>query len=145
MTEITSSSKDNQKLKKKLKRFQKEKIDKAARFEKNLNTEKAFQRKRKQFIIKTKKEIEVEKEVEKEREELAEKQKLAGLFEMRNDFENKFDLLSTVTKQYHDKEEYVNHLDNLKENNEDLENRLKNLMEEINLKRKIDLVKLNLI
>jgi len=139
MTEIASSSKDNQKLKKKLKRFQKEKIDKEARFEKNLNVEKAFQRKRKQFIIKTKKEIEVEREIEKEREELAEKQKLAGLFEMRNDFENKFDLLSTVSKQYHDKEEYVNHLDSLRENNEDLENRLKNLMEEINLKRKIDL------
>jgi len=139
MAGITSSSKENQKLKKKIKKFQKERVDKEVRFEKNLNTEKAFQRKKKQFIIKTKKEIEVEKEQEKERDELAEKQKLAGLYELKNDFENKFELLSTVSKQYYNKEEYVNHLDNLQENNEDLENKLRSLQEEINLKRKIDL------
>jgi len=114
MAGVTKTSKENQKLYKRVKKAQKEHKDKEIKFEQNVDVEKIFQRKRRQFIIKTKKEIEQEKQREKERQEQEEREKLQDLFEMKQEYENHFDLLSTVSKQYHDKEEYVNHLDNLR-------------------------------
>jgi len=114
MVGVTKSSKENQKLFKRIKKVQKEHRDKEAKFEQNVDVEKIFQRKRKQFIIKTKKEIEQEKQREKEMEEQEKREKLNYLFEIKQGYENNFDLLSMVSKQYHDKEEYVNHLDNLR-------------------------------
>lgn len=113
MVDIKKTKKDNQKLAKRLKERRKEKNLKEQNFEDNLELERAYQKKRKNFIIKTKKEIEREKQREKEKQEEIEKQKLDILLDEKRGFEENFDLLSTVAKKYEDKEEYLFHLENL--------------------------------
>lgn len=114
MGEMAKTSKVNRKQMKRLKETRKEQNMKELKFEENLEIEKAYNKKRKVFIIKTKKEIELEKQKEKANQEELEKRNLFSLFEEKRELEEKFDLMSTVSKQYEDKIEYVAHLDNLK-------------------------------
>jgi len=136
---MKKASKKNRKLLGKIRRNQEVKRLKDEQFEGNLEIEKAYQKKKKAFIIKTKKELELEKQKEKEKVEQLEKDKLYGLYELKNEFEANFDLLSTVSKKYSDKEEYVAHLETLQRNNEELEVKVSYVTEEINLKKNIDL------
>jgi hypothetical protein len=113
MAVMQKTTKNNQKLVKKIKERRKEKVQKEQKFEENIELERVFQKKRKNFIIKTKKEIEHEKLREKEKQEEIERHKLDILLGEKRGFEDNFDLLSTVAKKYEDKEEYLFHLENL--------------------------------
>ncbi len=115
MDNVASFSKGNQSLFKRLKRLQKEQTDKEVLLQQNIEAEQVFQRKKKQFIIKTKKELELERQKEKEKQEISARRELEELYEQKQEFEKRFDLLSSVSKQYPNKEEYVTHFDTLQQ------------------------------
>ena len=114
--------------------------NKVEKLQLNLEIEKLYQTKRNDLVAKTKREIELGKETQMENQKRLQRKKQNALFELLQGFEEDLDRLSAVSKPYTNKEDYLGHLESLEQNHEDLQNKIKELTEELDLKKKIEIV-----
>lgn len=81
--------------------------------ENRLHLEEAYNTKRTELIVKTKREIETTRIHQLEKQERINKQKEMALLELLQAFESDFDKLGAASKQFANKEEYIRYFEEL--------------------------------